>query len=279
MGAIERGESVKKEYTIIPSKHGVKLMLNGFPKSGLHLLALMCGAFLRAMEDEMINTIWSGINGAWDLTPLDLNDRLYKLSRLGDGELIFSHSVYNKKLADFLWYCGTGVVFIYRDPRDVAVSQTFHVLSDDDALSHPDKQLYRDLGSFDAALEAVIVGIGKYPGVMARWEHYHGWLDVPWVLPVRFEDLRIESVEWAERIFSYALNRLAMMFHRTVEVEPESLRAVAEKMVELGNMTDKSSTFRAGRIGDWRSTFTERHVQLFKESDTGGWVEKLGYKW
>lgn len=254
-------------------------MLNSFPKAGLHLLALMCGAFLSGMQDEMINTIWSGINSSWALEPLDLNDRLYKLSRLKDGELIFSHSVYNKKLVDFLWYCGTGVVFLYRDPRDIAVSQTFHILNKDDGLAHPDKELYRDLGSFDAALEAVIVGLGKYPGVMDRWEHYAEWLDVPWVLSVRFEDLRTEPIEWAERIFSYALNRLAMMFNRKVEVEPESLRIVAEKMVELGNMTENSSTFRAGRIGDWRSTFTEQHIELFKESDRGGWMEKLGYEW
>lgn len=270
---------MKKEYTIVPDKNGVKLVLNGFPKSGLHLVALMCGAFLRGMDDEMINTIWSGINGAWDLTPLDLNDRLYKLSRLKDGELILSHSIYNKKLTDFLWYCGTGVVFIYRDPRDVAVSQTFHVLSDDDTFMHPGKQLYRDLGSFDAALEAVISGIDKYPGVMARWEYYEPWMHVPWVLSVRFEDVRTEPIEWAERIFVYALNRLAMMFNRKVEVEPESLRAVAEKMVELGNMTEHSSTFRAGRIGDWRSVFTPRHVHLFKESDKHNKLESLGYYW
>lgn len=274
----QTGGSVS-EYDITPTKHGIKLMLNGFPKSGLHLLGLMCTAFVSGIQDEMVSNLWSGINGAWALEPLDLNDRLFKFSRINDGQFVFSHSVCNERLVEFLWYSGIGIVFLYRDPRDVAVSQTYHVLSEDDTCVHAGKELYRALGSFDDALAAVITGIDRYPGVMDRWESYRGWLEIPWVLSVRFEDLRTESVEWSKTIFIYALNRVAMMFGKRVEIEPESLEQVAQTMIEHGDRTELSSTFRKGRIGDWRETFTPRHVELFKQSDEHDRLAAMDYHW
>ena len=264
-------------FSITPTKHGIKLMLNGFPKSGLHLLGLMCTAFVSGIQDEMIQTLWSGINGAWSLEPLDLNDRLFKFSRLGDGQFVFSHSVHNAKLVEFLWYSGVGIVFIYRDPRDIVVSQTHHILSDDDTFVHPGKELYRNLGGFDEVLSAVITGIDKYPGVMERWEFYREWLNVPWVLSVRFEDIRTDPVHWSKEIFSYSLNRVAMMFGKRVEIEPASLEKVAQTMIEHGNRTDLSSTFRKGRTGDWRDTFTSHHIDLFKQSDRQDRLAELKY--
>lgn len=266
-------------YDITPTKVGIKLMLNGFPKSGLHLLGLMCTAFVSGIQDEMVNNLWSGINGAWALEPLDLNDRLFKFSRLNDGQFVFSHSVYNEKLAEFLWYSGVGIIFLYRDLRDVAVSQTHHVLSEDDTFVHAGKELYRNAGGFDEALAAVIAGIDKYPGVMARWESYRKWLEIPWVLSIRFEDLRAEPAEWSKAVFTYALNRTAMMFGKRVEASPESLERMAQTMIERGNRTELSSTFRKGRVGDWRETFTPRHIELFKQSDRHNRLAEMGWSW
>jgi len=272
-----RGDAVS-EYNVTPTKHGVKLMLNGFPKSGLHLLGLMVTPFVGSIQDEMVQTMWSGINGAWALEPLDLNDRLFKISRLGDGEFVFSHSVYNKKLADFLWYSGIGLVFIYRDFRDVAVSQTYHILADDDTYVHNGKDKYRELGGFDEVLAAVITGYDKYPGVMERWERYRPWLFVPWVLSLSFEQLRLDPLGSAKRVFNYALNRMPMQFHKRVEVEPDTLDRMARKMVEHGNMTEYSSTFRKGKVGGWRDEFTLRHKKLFIQSDKHYRLAEMGYE-
>jgi len=190
-----------------------------------------------------------------------------KLERLGVDYT--SHDI-----EKFLWGLGCAVVFIYRDLRDVAVSLTHHIVTEGGSHSHP--EWYEILG-FDGALSAVIEGLHRYSGVIDRWEEYAGWLDVDWVLPIKFEDMRERPEEVAEEIFFY-------LIERTCEIRNESYRAskkaedLYKRMADATRKRDQSPTFRKGVVGGWKDEFTYEAGKLFVEHGGHEWLVKLGYE-
>lgn len=265
-----------------------KWYINGFPKSGLHWLALMMMPVAKPLFDdhELWNVPWAGTfrMNSWTSWTVPMERVTYKVGRLTDGHYLKGHSAYSDELERFLWYLGAAAIFVYRDFRDVAVSQAHHVLSDrDDLMVHPDKDHYRALGSFDETLKAVIGGTETeegvvYPGVMERWAYYAGWLDVDWMCQIRFEELKADTHAIAVRILRHGLQRVSNVFGVQPDVVEDNLDLVASWMVQAGKRTEKSPTFRKGTTGDWRAHFTPQIKALFKETDSDNWLERLGYE-
>lgn len=260
----------------------LKYYCNGFPKSGMHLLALL----IRPLVEPLRNNgafdlgIWSGTFAGFSWTEewIPMERTTFKIGRMGAGQFMKGHSGYREDLAEFLRLLGVAHVFIYRDFRDVAVSQARHIMAADNVtLSHPEPELYRELGGFDEILEAVILGLGRYPGVMHRWEHFAPWLDVDWTLSVRYEDLLLDRRVWAEKILMFGLGRAPALFEAELNLNEEFVEKVLNAMVSTSEMTELSPTYREGSTGKWREHFNERHVELFKETDKNGWLAKLGY--
>ena len=259
-----------------------KWYLNGFPKSGLHLATLMMRPVAKPLADEgLFNRPWAGTfqDNSWTARWVPPEKVLYKISRLTDGHFLKGHCAYVPAVERFLWYAGISHVFIYRDLRDVAVSQSYHVISEeDDRMSHPDKALYRAMDSHEDVLKAVVGGYRQYPGVLDRWATYVEWMNVGWTLRVRFEDLRERPYEAAARILRYGLGRVAPIFECQLKVVQEVFDLCVEAMVQAGADTAKSPTFRKGTVGQWREEFTPEIKALFKDCDRENWLVKLGYE-
>lgn len=258
-----------------------KWYINGFPKSGTHLLACMLEPFACPMPPSQLHPRqWVGTfdNHSWADNWLDIDRVLYHFGHLRPGHFFKGHCGHKPEIETYLYYLGVAHLFVYRDFRDVAVSATHHALDDNPQWSHPDKELYRSLGSFDAALMAIIRGIDEYPGVMARWELYAPWLEVPWVLPIRFCEARLEPEETAKRIMHYGMKRLADIFGFRAEGPGEAFDDMAAQMVAAAADTERSTTFRRGEVGGWREVFEPEHVEAFKETDAGGWLVRLGFE-
>lgn len=261
-----------------------KWYLNGFPKSGLHWLALLMLPVARPLFDDhdLWSQPWAGTfrDNSWTNDGVPSERVCYKIGRLRDGHYLKGHCGYRDDIERFLWYSGIATIFLYRDPRDVAVSQAFHVLSeDDDKMAHPDKDLYRSMDSFEDVLRAVIIGVEGFPGVMARWANYTGWLDVDWILKLRFEEIKANPHATAIKILRYGLHRASGIFGLEPNIVEDNLDTVAGWMVKAGERTDKSPTFRKGAVGDWHEYFTPELKRLFAETDRDGWLERLGYEW
>lgn len=264
-----------------------KWYLNGFPKSGLHWLALMLAPVAKPQfEDHRLWTMpWAGsfMLNSWTDREVPLERMTYKIGRLADGQYLKGHCAYSDEVERFLWYLGAACIFIFRDFRDVAVSQAYHVLSeDDDRMAHPDKDLYKTMDSFEDVLRAVIVGTTGsdgvvYPGVMERWQYYAGWLDADWVLKLRFENLKADTHQVAMRILRYGLRRASSIFLLEPQLITAGLETVAGWMVQAGKQKDKSPTFRKGAVGDWQEHFTPELARLFEETDWDNWLVQLGY--
>jgi hypothetical protein len=257
----------------------MKVYLNGFPKAGVHLLELYIHTFVDRMPTDGIFNDWAGTFRfhAWGSAWVPLNQTAFAIGRIEPNKYIKGHAGYQPELERFMWYLGVSHIFVFRDLRDVAVSEAFHIMSDNPAWYHPAKDRYRVLGGFNEILEAVILGHQEFPSVLSRWQYYMSWLSVPWTYCVRFEDLINEREKCAEQMFDYCLERSAHVFGLKPQLKDEQREAVLKKMVENSYQTKLSSTFREGKTGGWKEHFTERHVKLFKEQDKYKVLAHLGY--
>jgi len=258
-------------------------LFNGFPKSGLHLLSSLMGTVARPLvePDGLWEFPWAGTfrDNSWSREWVPIDRILYRIGRIQDRHFLKSHLAYHHDIERFLYYSGISHVFIYRDLRDVAVSQSYHVVSDDDTrFAHPNKELYRKMGSHEEVLKAVISGVDRFPGVLERWEDYAPWLGIDWIYKTNFETVRTDLAVAARNILTYGLDRVSSVFDCKLNIVEENFDLVVLGMVEMAESKKYSPTFRKGNIGDWHDEFTPEIKDLFKEHDKNNWIIKLGYE-
>lgn len=254
---------------------GVKLYLNGFPKSGLHLARQMALCYCRPLF--LKNWVGTFKANGWSSEWVDLDRPLKLLAALGVSPMSFTkgHSGYHPVIAGCLRSARVCTVFVYRDFRDVAVSQMYHILSDDDErFVHPGKDKYRALGNKDAVLRAVITGLDEYPGLITRWAQYASWLDQDWVLALSYEDMRLRPEIAAGRFLEHMLSAYDIALSSVEDMELET-----SHLVDALGDTHKASTFRRGLVGGWKEYFNPELEQVFKDHDIDNWLERLGYAW
>jgi len=194
-----------------------KYVLNGFPKSGLHAYSAMMGPWCPVVDKETDE--WGSFAKQWSGTHMDNSFSFqtempratigWQLARVTQGRHIRTHMAHYDWIQEYLYNLGTSHVFIYRDLRDVAVSQTHHIL---ERGKHPNKGMYRALG-FDGALSAVIEGLDVYEGIIERWEMYAPWLNDTHTLSVSFEDFKRSRFVQARKIVQHGYDRIGEAFH------------------------------------------------------------------
>ena len=258
-----------------------KYYLNGFPKSGLHLVALMISPLIRPMPPgDLRKNEWVGTftNHSWTLNRTDLSPQLYCLAGVEPGHYMKGHAGYVEEFEQLMRYAAIAHVFVYRDLRDVAVSQAHHWVSANERQHrHEDKGFFRKM-EFADVLAAVIEGLGPYPSIFDRWAEYAPWLEKDDVLALRFEELRSDPADGARRIVEHGVKTLAQATKVGLRVDPEAGQRVVDRMVEASQQTHLSPTYRKGDTGGWRDEFDDRHVELFKRCDIGDWLVQLGYE-
>lgn len=237
----------------------MKWYLNGFPKSGLHLLDALVRPITQPGRADVAGTYTNG-SWAYDRVPLSLI--MDKLSAMPDHHRMMGHSCYDETLDAWLADAGIAHVFIYRDLRDVAVSQTYHILSDDlDRFPHPGKDYYRAMGGFEDVLAAVWNGTPEYPGVEDRWKRYRGWLESGHTLCLRFGQIIASLPIAAMRIYTYLMDLHEAKYHSKLGMIGDvTINRMASSAADTGN----SRTFRRGVPGEWkqyRNVFEREYEQ------------------
>jgi sulfotransferase 6B1 len=159
--------------------------------------------------------------------------------------------------------------FIFRDPRDVAVSHVFYVTEME--TRHVHHEYYKSLPDFDARLKISILGRSdtniEFSNIADRFEPYLDWLNHPEVLTIHFEDL----------IHHRELTLTSIMDHLLKRITLHSPRQLILASLEASINPTKSPTFRSGKTGEWKKHFTDEHKSLFKEV-AGDLLIKLGYE-
>ena len=261
-----------------------KWIANGFPKSGTHLLArllLPLAPLERGTEGGHFKQPWAGTfrDNSFSLRPQPHKQTTFRVGRISNGHMVKAHLGYDADLARFIDELGAIHVFIYRDLRDVAVSQAYHILNaeDEEKLAHPCPQIY-DRDDFDTLLMQVIRGHRGFPSLTQRWEAFAPWLKDKWTIVVRFEDLLDDPEDWGGQIWEGAMHRMGDRFGVKVNFDPVGRETVTHVMAHSARQRHLSPTFRRGVAGGWREELKPDHVAALKEEGVDRWLQELGYE-
>jgi len=242
---------------------------NAKPKSGSHLLLQVLNGFTRIMpyryvEAEPVRTITK--DGRRRANSEILGD----LTRVPRGVIGWGYVDAAPENASFLTSSGRVNFFIYRDPRDLLVSQVF--FATDMHEEHGMHDYYQSLPDFGERLKVAITGVdrdGLYMvSVKGRYEGVFQWLEQPNVMCIRYEDL----VDRRESTLASMLDEV----ERTGYKIPTPRETAAAILVEA-IQPKKSRTFRVGKTGNWKEYFTDEHKRLFKDV-AGDLLVRLGYE-
>ena len=242
---------------------------NSKPKSGSHLLLQILNGFTQIMpyryvDADPVRTITR------DGRKKPKEEILADLKSVPAGVIGWGYVDATKENASFLTSAGRVNFFIYRDPRDMLVSQVF--FATDMHEEHGMHAHYNSLPDFAARLNVAITGIDKdglkMVSVKQRYEGVFAWLEQKNTMCLRFEDL--------------INNRDATLLAMLDEVESTGYKIPTPREKALPILVDaiqpkKSHTFRSGKTGGWKQHFTDEHKKLFKEV-AGDLLVKLGYE-
>lgn len=242
---------------------------NSKPKSGSHLLLQILNGFTQIMpykyvDADPIRTITK--NGRRRTADEILAD----LRRVPRGVIGWGYLDATPENASFLTEAGRVNYFIYRDPRDMLISQVF--FATDMHEEHGMHAYYNSLPDFGERLKVAITGVDKdglkMVSVKERYEGVFRWLEQKNVMCIRFEEL--------------INNRDATLMSMLDEVEKTGYKVPTPREQALSILVDaiqpkKSHTFRSGKTGGWKQHFTDEHKKIFKDV-AGDLLVKLGYE-
>lgn len=242
---------------------------NSKPKSGSHLLLQILNGFTQIMpyqyvEAEPIRTITK--DGARRTSDEILGD----LKKIPNGVIGWGYVDATKENASFLTQTGRVTYFIYRDPRDLLVSQVF--FATDMHEEHGMHAYYNSLPNFHERLKVAITGIDKdglhMVSVKQRYEGVFQWLEQKNALCIRFEDL----INNQDVTLNQMLDQVEKTGYKIPTPREKSLPILVEAI-----QPKKSHTFRSGKTGGWKEYFTDEHKKIFKDV-AGDLLVKLSYE-
>ncbi len=163
------------------------------------------------------------------------------------------------------------VVYVYRDPRDLVISDYYSTLKTHEANPAVNRLRAR-LGAMSK--EDGIAYVMKYYDKFAAMR---SWVELgtsdPNILFIKFEDITARPLELFRQIFD----------HCEIRIDEETLREILsdytkEKMrsSDLARRSDKSESHYRSIPSSHRTEFSEMHSKLFRDI-TGNLLDVLGY--
>ncbi len=245
------------------------LLSISFPKSGTHLLdQILLGFSKVAPFSTRLHSFYAEYDGDTGRKRSDSETRRW-LDSLGPLDITSAHLFARPDVIARVATPAFVPYFIFRDPRDVAVSHVFYVT--DMELHHVHHDFYQSLPDFDARLRVSILGRPdagiEFPDIAQRFAPYLGWLDQPCVLKIHFEDLVNDRPAALRFILDHFLDRVPL------NVPRETILSGLEASIN----PERSPTFRSGKTGEWKKRFTDEDKRIFKDV-AGDLLVKLGYE-
>lgn len=237
-----------------------RVFVTSVPKAGTHLAT--------AILDELPRMRYSG----WHVTPHDFRaadgrgttvdwDRVERmLAGQPQGTFVRAHFPWAPRLAELLDRHGYRTIFVYRDPRDIAVSHAFYVTR---LARHVVHARYAALETDSQRILASIVGSAadsqgpEVPPLARALEEFLPWRTAPGALSCRFEDLVGERGGGSAERQREVITEIARHVDRPLG--PEQAQAVVDRA-----WSPTSITFRRGMIGDWMNHFDDSHREAFR---------------
>lgn len=242
------------------------VLVNSIPKSGTHLLLRVA----RSLPGVVYYGSFLASAPSLSLVPRDQQAINFHISRIAPGEVLGAHLYHSDESADRLKAINACHLFIYRDPRDIVLSEAEYLAS-----MNPWHRMHRFFKSVTAPQERirmVIEGVpeaqGVYPDLRARLLPYLGWLDEPDVLCLRYEEL----VGSDRKVMLEKICREFAVRAKLANVNFADLVKSIERNLDHG----RSHTFRSGGTEKWRSQMTSENLHKLTEI-AGDLFERMGY--
>jgi hypothetical protein len=242
---------------------------NSKPKSGSHLMLQVLAGFTQIMPyahvaTEPVRTIMK------DGGRRTADDVAADLRRIPHGVIGWGYVEASPENVAVLCQPERVNYFIYRDPRDLLVSQVF--FATDMHEDHGMHEFYKSLPDFGERLKVAITGIDrnglKMVSVKQRYESVFEWLEQPQVMCIRFENL----IDNRGITLNAMLDEVEKTGYKIPKPREQALKILVEAI-----QPRKSRTFRSGKTGGWKEYFSEEHKFLFKDV-AGDLLVRLGYE-
>lgn len=182
------------------------------------------------------------------------------------------HTPYSRWMSRIFKEHNVKVFFIYRDPRDKAVSRVYYIYDgqwEKRDMDNPLRQL-----PFDKLLRRVISDL-KSPvtqlPLLDEYGAFLSWIDDPSCCAVRFEDLVGPQGGGTRKAQVRAIKKIASHIDPALALDDLLINECVK------NLFGGTPTFREGKIGAWKTSFKKRHKKLFK-CKLGELLIKLKYE-
>ena len=228
------------------------VLIISIPKAGTHLVD-------KAVKDITlkINNTWpSGFGAYLYYIPLE---KLDFYTNFPDNTYLFSHLRFSSDYFPIFLKKKIVVLLNLRDPRDQSISLA-------NWIKKNPGNMYPSF--IHVTYNEVLVHVIEKTNT--DYEYYLPWMNYPYALTVRFEDL-VGSKGGGDDAKQLATVK-AIAKHVSVELTEERAQEIA---TDLFGIT--KNTFRKGQIGAWKHEFTAEHKELFKQYG-GELLIKLGYE-
>jgi sulfotransferase 6B1 len=235
------------------------IVVNSLPKSGTHLLMQIA----REMPDRRYFGAFIAQTPTMSVKMRDqaMIDAL--VARIVPGEVLGTHLHYTPETAAALAKINAVHLFIWRDPRDVLLSEA-HYLAEMNPW-HAMHRTFKALPDAEARVRLAITGTGdgRYPNAQERIGAYMGWLGDPDCVSLRYEQLI--SPETQERECQRVLDAYETATDGGVKL-PSTM-----ELIEAIN-PKRSHTFNRGGIARWRREMSGENLALCQER-LGQWLD------
>ena len=263
-----RRQAVARQYGA-DTLAGMPVVLgNAIPKAGSHLLIQILLGLPKI--GPFVNPGFPPVNRDEANNKLSVDRIVKNIERMQGGDVGYAYLNCEPPWDELLTRPNMAAVFIYRDPRDVVVSEIKYATN---IYTKHDLHVYfnETLKTDEERLNLVIRGSTMpgltYTGVKERFTNYSGWLDSS-VLCLRFEDLVLRH----EPAYYDLLDYLAKYGFTPSMSREEAIQTLMDNIAPK-----KSGTFRKGKPGGWKDVFTEENKALFKE-EAGEILIRYGYE-
>jgi hypothetical protein len=255
------------------SVSSLAVLANAIPKSGTHLLVQILEAVPGLRNFDVMLVSLPSLSYR-ERSPSDL---LHRIDSVLPGELVSGHLFHEAEYAQRLRRRGIAQVFIYRDPRDIAISEAMYLTYM--TRWHAMHTRFRRLPDDDSRISLSICGLPPdetvvYGNIRQRILPFLGWLGAAGVCAVKYEDLLGPDRE-------RHLLRIAEFVQEQADQLAPGLRGSLGTQAMAGLMTasikpTRSRTFRSGGTAKWVSRFTAEHHREFRQV-AGDLLERMGY--
>lgn len=239
------------------------IVVTTVPKSGTHLVHQV----VAALPGTVDYGTFLATRASYRRKSRTTRSIVRRIKRLAPGEILRAHLVHQPEVVDALRSKRAFIIFVYRDPRDVLVSEAhyltnlapWHVLHREFAHLSPKQRV-------DVAIDGLASHEDVYPNIRKRFDLFAHWLEDA-DITLRFEDLVSENQTQTIR---------SLVHHYSeVSTHNSNIDQTAVRAIEAIDPS-RSHTYREGRIGSWREALSPEQVARF-EIIASSTLHRFGY--